>query len=175
MKKGWGIILTVPVVFFLLGGCKEESDHGKEAKAVLKGTVSPGGVRHSGRQLKQPNSPAPHLLQPAQSLQPVPSPGKQKPEMLQKMGIEVGGGRITIDTKRARSYFEALERQISQGVHRGVQKAKQHTSGVDDIGIHVSKEKVEIDLNKTRNFLKVWGESMKIIGEELDRSLKPSP
>jgi hypothetical protein len=91
------------------------------------------------------------------------------------MGIEVGNGRITIDTRRTRSYFEAMERQISRGVNRGVQKAKQHASGVDDIGIYVSKERVEIDLNKTRNFLKIWGESMRILGEELDRSLKPSP
>jgi len=34
---------------------------------------------------------------------------------------------------------------------------------------------VEIDLNKTKNFLKIWGESMKILGEELDNSLQPSP
>ena len=169
-RRNW--VLWSVIGLLVMGGCKETTDNGQAAKAVLDGTPVP--VRQQSVPASPPPSPAtaaqPHLLKPS-----APSPAPQQPQMLRKMGIEVGNGRIVIDTNRTRSYFEALERQLSRGMDRGVRKAKQHASSVDDIGIHVGKDKVEIDLNKTKNFLKVWGESMKILGEELDRSLKPSP
>jgi len=163
----------VLIALLALGGCKETTDNGQAAKAALNATPPPvmqhkaasssssAGTGGGARLLSSPHS--------------VPSPASPQPKMLRKMGIEVGDGRIVIDTNRTRSYFEALERQIRHGVDQGVRKARQHASSVDDIGIHVSRDKVEIDLNKTKHFLKIWGESMKILGEELDRSLKPSP
>jgi len=171
MGKRWGVIVWLSLIF-LGGGCKEKTDNGTEAKAVLRGTATPGGHRTLTPAVSQ-RRPSPHLLRPARS---VPAPSvPRKPEMLGKMGIEVEQGRISIDTRKARNYFEALERQLSQGVNQGVQRARRHASGADDIGIHVSRDRVEIDLNKTKNFLKIWGESMKILGEELDNSLQPSP
>ena len=169
MGKGrmhvWGTAVLV-----LLAGCSGGKEEQSSQGTPLHGTATPGGQLH--RAGKVPES-GPRLLRLAT---PAPSsPPSTKDAMLQKMGIEVGGGRITIDTRRARSYFEKLERQISSGMDRGVQRAKAHAAGADDIGIYVGKERVEIDLNKTKNFLKVWGESMRILGEELDRSLKNSP
>jgi predicted nucleotidyltransferase len=94
--------------------------------------------------------------------------------MMEKMGIEVGNGQIRIDTQKARSFFEAIERQLSSGMDRGIAKAKEHQerSGVTDLGIHVEKDRIEIDLNKTKRFMKIWGESMKILGEEVEKSLQ---
>jgi predicted nucleotidyltransferase len=117
------------------------------------------------------------MLQPAHSpssgTAASPSPAR-KSEMMEKMGIEVGNGRISIDTQKTRSFLEAIERQISSGMNRGVQKAKQHQdqSGVEDIGIHVGKDRIEIDLNKTKKFMEIWGESMKILGKEIEKSLQ---
>jgi hypothetical protein len=170
MKRRGIKLLAAVLAVLAFGGCREKQDNGAEAKAVLRGTAIPGGSSRHRAEERQAAS-QPRLLRPASAS----SPAAGKAEMLDRMGIEVGNGRITIDTRRTRSYFEAMERQISRGVNRGVQKAKQHASGVDDIGIYVSKERVEIDLNKTRNFLKIWGESMRILGEELDRSLKNAP
>jgi hypothetical protein len=150
-----------------VAGCGSQKKGTEKNETILRGTALPGTHRSPPRTGLQQSGP--RLLRPAAPPSPAPS---GKPEVLERMGIEVGGGRITIDTKKAKSYFEALERQISHGVNRGVKKARQHASGAEDIGIYVDKDRVEIDLNKTKNFLKIWGESMKILGEELDRSLK---
>ncbi|WP_456393090.1 hypothetical protein [Nitratifractor sp.] len=145
--------------------------------SVLRGTVTPGikGVTAAPSQEPHPVT-TPRLLRPASSgLATPPSPPSAPPskrKLLDQMGIEVGGGEIRIDTRKTREFFRTIGAQLNAGADRGVQRARQHTSGVKDIGIHIEKDKVEIDLNKTKNFLKVWGEAMKILGEELEKSLK---
>jgi len=158
-------------------GCGKDSEHNATvAKPLLRGTAVPGTWSQRRGAVPSP-SLSPRLLQPTQSVAPsaTASPPPRKTEMMEKMGIEVGGGTIRIDTRKARNFFEAVERQISSGVNRGVQKAKRHQnqSGVEDIGIHVEKDRIEIDLNKTKKFMEIWGESMRILGEEVEKSLQP--
>jgi hypothetical protein len=176
MKK-FAIVSLLAIALLGMAGCgKEKENNATVAKPVLRGTAVPG-TRSRERGAASSLSLSPRLLQPTQSVAPsaAASPPPHKTEMMERMGIEVGSGTIRIDTRKARSFFEAMERQISGGVNRGVQKAKQHQnrSGVEDIGIHVEKDRIEIDLNKTKRFMKIWGESMKILGEEIEKSLQP--
>ncbi|WP_292656001.1 hypothetical protein [Nitratifractor sp.] len=91
------------------------------------------------------------------------------------MGIEVEPGRLIIDTRRAKTYLDALGRQLESGIRQGVQKAGQHAPQETDLGIRVSPDRVEIDLNRTRHFMQEWIEAVRIFGEELNRSLAPLP
>jgi hypothetical protein len=176
MKK-FVIVSLLAVALLGTAGCGQEKENNATvAKPVLKGSAVPGTRSHG--KVPPPSPPlSPRLLQPAQPLAPsaAASSPPRKTEMMERMGIEVGSGTIRIDTRKARSFFEEMERQISGGVNRGVQRAKQHRnqSGVEDIGIHVEKDRIEIDLNKTKKFMEIWGESMKILGEEIEKSLQP--
>jgi hypothetical protein len=107
----------------------------------------------------------------SRNLQPAsPSPGTSG---LEKMGVEVEPGRVIIDTRRVKAYLEALGRQLESGMHQGSKKAGASGSQGPQLGIRVSQDKIEIDLNKTRHFMQEWIEVMKVFGEELNRTLAP--
>ncbi len=101
------------------------------------------------------------------------NPPPQETELMQKMGLQVDHGRIILDTKKSKEFFEALGKQLKSGVDQSVQKAKQHAPSGSDLGIQVQGEKVVIDLNRTKSFMKGWVETMEILGRELNRSLAP--
>lgn len=93
---------------------------------------------------------------------------------MRKMGLQVDRGRIILDTRKSKEFFEALGKQLKAGMDQSVQKAKQHAPTGSDFGIQVQNEKVVIDLNRTKNFMKGWVETMEILGRELNRSLAPT-
>jgi len=161
-----GKIVMILMCGLLLNGCGGGQDE-QSAKSV------------SCPHLILPNSSSAVLASPASTvlrsehLQPA-APSSEN-SGLKKMGVEVEPGRIIIDTRRARSYLDALGRQLERGIHQGIQKTEQNISRESDWGIRISSEKVEIDLNKTRHFMQQWIEAMRIFGEEVNRSLAPLP
>jgi hypothetical protein len=97
-----------------------------------------------------------------------------KPRPTESLGIEVEPGRIVIDTRKMREALKNLGRQLHA---KTMNSPSLHGAKNDgpDLGIKVSDEKVEIDLNKTRSFLKEWIGVMRALSDELDRSLAPQP
>jgi len=144
------------------GGAKTRNAQESSPPRLIPPHAMPAALPSSA-----PAVPRSELLQPAS-----PSPGSTG---LKKMGIEVEPGRIIIDTRRVQSYLDALGRQLERGLHQGVQKAEQNAPQEADTGIRVSSDSIEIDLNRTRHFIQEWIETMKIFGEELNRSLAPLP
>ena len=69
--------------------------------------------------------------------------------------------------------MERLGSELEQGVHRGAQRAQSKAPADSELGIQISDERVEIDLNRTRHFMQQWIEAVKVFGEELNRSLAP--
>lgn len=161
-----GKLVTLLICGVLLSACKGEAEArnspGSSPPHLIPSHAMPAA-------LPSPASTASRSghLQPAS-----PSPGGSG---LKKMGIEVESGRIIIDTRRVKSYLDALGRQLERGLHQGVRKAEQNTPQEADTGIRVSSDSIEIDLNRTRHFIQEWIETMKIFGEELNRSLAPLP
>ncbi|WP_456459030.1 hypothetical protein [Nitratifractor sp.] len=106
-----------------------------------------------------------------QSLKRKHSP--KETELMHAMGIEIKEGEIILDTKKSKHFFKKLTQEIKSSMHRSMEKVEQHTPKAEDLGIHVQKDKVTIDLNRTRSFMKEWVNTMKVLGDELDRSLAP--
>ena len=157
-------IVAIVICGLLLSGCGgREGD--RNATDISRPRLIPPSSAPAALPSSSPAVSRSRTLQPAS-----PSPGVSG---LQKMGVEVGQGRIIIDTRRAKAYLDALGRQLESGIRQGVQKAGRQAPQGADLGIHVSPDKVEIDLNRTRHFMQEWIEAVRIFGEELNRSLGP--
>ena len=177
----------------LLGGCQSKGDRAEEARAILRDGTFPGA-----RPVTHPSPPKEHSVKGPQTLQPgvasqAPSPatkasqssqtpsGTPSSSPLRRLGIDVRDGRIIIDPRQTRSFFEELERKLGGGDPRSSAAAPspaRDASGkvieVEEMGIHVGEDRIEIDLNRTRNVMKMWAESLRKVGEELDRALEGS-
>ncbi len=172
MRRGYW--MTAAVVLGILGvtGCGGDAgEHNGTQRPYLRGKAVPGT-----RSAPSP-SPSPTSRPRSERLRRSPAPVANSPEereMMERMGIDVEPGRIRIDTRKARHFFETVERELRSGVDRGIEKAKEHqrSSGVTDLGIHVGNDRIEIDLNRTKRFMKIWAESMKLLGEEVEQSLR---
>ena len=161
-----GKIVTILICGLLLSGCGGGQDDQSTKDGSRPHLIPPS----SAPAALPSSSPA---VSRSQTLQPAsPSPGASG---LQKMGVEVEQGRIIIDTRRAKAYLDALGRQLESGIRQGTQKAGKQAPQGADLGIRVSPDKVEIDLNRTRHFMQEWIEAVRIFGEELNRSLGPLP
>ena len=105
------------------------------------------------------------------SLQREHSP--QETKLMHAMGLEIKKGEIILNTEKSKHFFKELSREIKSSIHQSMEKVEQHRPKAEDLGIHIRKNKIEIDLNRTRNFMKEWMNTMKVLGDELDRSLAP--
>jgi len=189
MIKNRKLFLSVMTIVGIgvLTGCQSKGDRAEEAKAVLREGTFPGA--HPATRAPAPKpasaSEARTLRPAAQPATPPPSPGMapvqpSKPSSpLKRLGIEVQDGRIIIDPKRTRGFFEELERKLGGGASpASAPSPARDSSGkvieVQEMGIHVGEDRIEIDLNRTRNVMKMWADSLKQIGEELEKALEPA-
>jgi len=154
------------LLFFTLTACDSTtSSENHKSHATISGKPLAGEQRATLLpRTALPGSPTP-------AKKPVESPSK--PQVVEKLGIEVEPGRIVIDTRKVRAVLENLAHQLQAGVQAS--SSTKTSVEAPDLGIRVSDEKVEIDLNKTRSFLKKWMGVMKVLGDELDRALAPQP
>ena len=177
MERAYRVMAVMALGVLGMAGCGEGAveQNGTRTPPYLQGKAVPGTRPAPSPHPASPpaRGSSPVNLSPTSAPASASQPSDEK-AMMEKMGIEVEPGRIRIDTQKARNFFEAIERQLSSGMDRGVKKAKEHQerSGVTDLGIHVGKDRIEIDLNQTKRFMKIWGESMKILGEEVEKSLQ---
>ena len=161
-----GKIVTILICGLLLSGCGGEQND-RNTKGVSRPHLIPPKASPAALPSSSPAVSRSRNLQPASS-----SAGSSG---LKKMGVEVEPGRIIIDTRRAKAYLDRLGKQLENGLRQGTQKAGQHAAQGTDLGIRVSPDRVEIDLNRTRHFMQQWIEAVRIFGEELNRSLAPLP
>ncbi|WP_042203530.1 hypothetical protein [Nitratifractor salsuginis] len=92
---------------------------------------------------------------------------------LESLGIEVEPGRIVINTGKAREVLNKLSCQLRQEIAPHPDSGNASSVSIPDLGIAVSHDKVEIDLNKTKNFMEKWFGIMEDLTEEVNRSLAP--
>ncbi len=89
------------------------------------------------------------------------------------MGINIGDGKISIDTNRTKSFLESISKACKSGFNLGIEKASKEMPKEEDLGIKVESEKIEIDLNKTKNFMKKWLKAVEVFAKELNSTLEP--
>jgi|GEM_PF-2881785 hypothetical protein len=165
MKKR-GFLLFVSVIFALTAnGCgekkqKAERNEGQASSGYGIGCekASLSHFKYGGNGYKTVDTP------PAQS---------EKPPLMKKMGIDIGNGRITLDTAKSRSFFEKLGKSISGKTDKHIPHTGNHAGEENDLGIHIEKDRIEINLYQTKKFLKELVETMEIMERELNGSLSP--
>ena len=161
-KKLWSLTLLLSALL-LLWGC----DHSHKKPGQRAAGASPTAIPSPQSSQKVPPRGQKSSLTEASSSAP------RETDLMKKMGLQIEKGRIILDTEKSKNFFEALGRQLREGLDEGVEKAKQHAPKEEDLGIHIRKNRIEIDVNKTKSFMKSWVETMEILGKEINRSLQP--
>ena len=161
-KKFWSLTLPLSALL-LLWGC-DHSHKKPEQRAAEASPITTPSPQASQKVPPQGQKP---------SLGEASSSAPHDTDLMKEMGLQVEKGRIILDTEKSKKFFEALGRQLREGLDEGVKKAKQHAPKEEDLGIHIQKNRIEIDVNKTKSFMKKWVEMMEILGKEINRSLQP--
>ena len=75
-------------------------------------------------------------------------------DFLHLLGISIDNGKIEIDTNRAKSFVEDLQKSIEERtkvVESSIKEGKIDLK--ESVGVKIEDEKIEIDLKKTKSFL----------------------
>ncbi|MBN2767800.1 MAG: hypothetical protein JXQ68_01745 [Campylobacterales bacterium] len=76
-----------------------------------------------------------------------------KNTVLNNMGIEIHGEKITIDGNKTKLFLEELGAQIEKELNATQKELEEGNFSSEKIGVELKDEKISIDLNKTKNFL----------------------
>jgi len=167
MKRVFLVLYLSAVIVPLSSGCsKKEEKEVQPEKAFLKKGWHPPSKPY--REVSKNGLPHPKRLPGTPSASP-----SEKTELMEKMGVEIGEGRILIDMEKSRDFFETLGEQLRGSIDRSIRKAEPHAPSRNELGIVIGDDKIEIDLKQTRKFMQEWVETMEIFGRELNRSLSP--
>jgi len=164
------VALLALLLILSIGGCgKKEGDaNGTSSSQSRSQNTPPAGNLQSPVTFQKLNPSTA-----VSSKSSAPTKKDQETALMKKMGLQVRDGQIILDTEKSRKFFESLGRSIKENIHHGVKKAEEKMPSGEDLGIHVDDKKVVIDLNRTKNFMKEWVETMEVLGRELNRSLAP--
>jgi hypothetical protein len=92
----------------------------------------------------------------------------EKNNKFSKIGITSEDGKIIIDTNKTKSYFKDLALEIKSKLYK---MSKDLDIGIvknEEAGIEANETHINIDLNKTKSFLDIWGKKMQGFVKEFD-------
>jgi hypothetical protein len=97
---------------------------------------------------------------------------REKSSKFSQMGIASKDGKVTIDTNKTKQYFKNLAHimkskmdKMSHDLEKGIVKNK-------EAGIEVDESHINIDLNKTKHFLDIWGKKIQAYVNDFDKITK---
>ena len=91
-----------------------------------------------------------------------------KESKLNKMGVGIDNGKITIDTNKTKAFFNTLTKQMEGKVKEIADNLKKGVIEAKEEGIQMDNDHISIDPNKTKNFLETWGKKIQAFTKELD-------
>ena len=97
---------------------------------------------------------------------------RKKDSKLEKIGIEVNGSKIIIDTNKTKTFFKQMTQKLQkkmEKIQHDLQKGKLEEN---QTGIRIDQEKINIDLNKTKGFLESWGKKMQEVMQSVEEMTK---
>ena len=160
-KKMWvgGVAVWILLLF---SGCDETRHTSKTKESTISSSsFSPTRIHHESDPQGQKSPPLPESAS-----------SSQETKLMRNLGLQITDGRIILDTEKSKIFFESLEKKLREGMREGIQKAKERTPRESDPGIYIRNDRIEIDVNKTKSFMRDWIETMEIIGKEINRSLR---
>ena len=146
------ILLSILLLFFL-SGCQDKKEDQAQRDAKI--------VQEARTELLKEQAEA-----------------KKKQEELEKnnkfskIGITSEDGRIIIDTNKTKSYFKDLAHQMKTKMDKMSKDLEKGIVKNEEAGIEMDERHINIDLNKTKTFLDIWGKKMQGFVKEFDEIAK---
>jgi|GEM_PF-795182 len=92
----------------------------------------------------------------------------EEKQKLNALGVEMSDGKFSIDTEKTKVFVDAMKRKvddkiksISDDLEKGIIQSK-------EAGIDINEKHIHIDLNKTQDVLKDWGQKIQVFVQEFD-------
>jgi len=97
---------------------------------------------------------------------------EQNSDLLKKLGIDIGDGKINIDMNQTKDFFNSLK-DTFEGAAQNLQKdiSDGKVDMAENIGIKIDKENINIDLNKTKDFMTSLSKMFEGFLGEVDKSV----
>lgn len=116
-----------------------------------------------------------HIQSPAPTMKSTITPAHQQTPKTsaQAMGITVDDGRIIIDTKQTKVFLHGIGEKMQKSFDK-IEAAlkREKINSLDETGIIITDTKMQIDLNKTKNFMEKWMRSMESVVNELNKTMR---
>ena len=91
---------------------------------------------------------------------------------LNKMGIKMEDGTITIDTNKTKDFFHNLGKRMDEHMKKMSADMEKGIIEHKEAGVEINEQHIHIDLNKTRDLLLDWGEQIQVFVQEFDKMAK---
>lgn len=91
---------------------------------------------------------------------------------LNKMGINVDNGTITIDTNKTKYFFHDLGKRMDAQMKKMAEDMQRGIIEHQDAGVEINEQHIHIDLNKTRALLMDLGQTIEVFVQEFDDMAK---
>ncbi len=95
-----------------------------------------------------------------------------KNSKLSQVGISVQDKEITINPEKAKEFFKTIGKRLEEKLQNLTKDLDKGMLEGEETGVHIDKTKINIDLNKTQDFLNAWGKKMQSFVEEIDNMAK---
>ena len=165
--KAWILAIGLALLVLGLGGCQSKKSFSSDFVSPSLQEVTPAQTTRHASRAQTPSS--------AQNVHPINAP-KVPP-----VGIIVDKNHIIIDTNQTKHFLETLTHKFDHSFKK-IETAlrKEKLRSPNETGIIITQDRIEVDLNKTQNFVGKWIRSMEAVGQqldgiakELDKSLHP--
>ncbi len=93
-------------------------------------------------------------------------------DLLEKVGVKIGEGKLNIDLNQTREFFDALKQTFentAQKLQKDLSEGK--VDMAENVGIKIDKENINIDLEKTKSFVEGFGKKIESFLAELEKSV----
>jgi len=92
----------------------------------------------------------------------------EKKNKFSKIGITTEDGKIIIDTNKTKGFFKDVANKIKTEMDKMSKDLEKGLIKNDEAGIELNETHINIDLNKTKNFLDTWGKKMQEFVKEFE-------
>jgi len=97
---------------------------------------------------------------------------EQDKDLFEKMGVEIGDGKLNIDINKTKDFFNALKEtfeKTAQNIQKDLSEGK--VDMAENVGIKIDKENINIDLEKTKSFIESFGQKIEEFISEIEKSV----
>ncbi len=93
---------------------------------------------------------------------------EEKTTKLNRIGITIDNGIITIDTNKTKDFLGNLNDKMKSQIKKISDDLKKGIIDTKEAGIQINEKNIHIDLNKTKNLLDVWSKKIETFTKAFD-------